>query len=72
MQKFFNNLILRIIHDSSISNTSHHPQFGEERETGAILVTVIPVCFVEEIRRERVGCVAKLNAVHLDVLIHKE
>jgi len=30
MQKFFNNLILRIIRDSPVSNTSHHPQSGEE------------------------------------------
>jgi len=30
MQKFFNNLILRIIRDTPVSNTSHHPQFGEE------------------------------------------
>ena len=29
MQKFFNNLIFRIIQDSSVSNTSHDPQFGE-------------------------------------------
>jgi hypothetical protein len=30
MQKFFNNMIFRIIQDGSVSNTSHHPQFGEE------------------------------------------
>jgi len=37
-------LILRIIQDSSVSHTSHHPQFGRAEAT-AILVTVIPVCF---------------------------
>ena len=55
MQKFFNDLILRIIQDSSVSNTSHHPQFGEEGNR-AIFVTVISVCFVEEIRRESRLC----------------
>jgi hypothetical protein len=51
MQKFFNYLILRIIQDSSVSNTSHHPQLGEKVKR-AILVTVIPICIVEEIKRE--------------------
>ena len=55
MQKFLNNLIFRSIQDSSVSNTSHHPQFGGG-ETGAILVTHIPVCFVEEIRGESRFC----------------
>jgi len=55
MQKFLYNLIFRIIEDSSVSNTSHHPQFGGG-ETGAILVTHILVCFVEEIRRESRLC----------------
>jgi len=30
MQKFFNYLILRVIHNSPVSNTSHHPHFCEE------------------------------------------
>jgi len=30
MQKFFNNLIFGIIQDSSVSNNSHHPHFGED------------------------------------------
>jgi hypothetical protein len=50
MHKFFNNLILRIVQDSSVSNTLSSSQFGERGETGAILVPVISVCFVEKIR----------------------
>jgi len=52
---------LRIIQDSSVSNISHYPKFGEEGEAAAILLTVIPGCFTDVdnagiIRKSRLCC----------------
>jgi hypothetical protein len=45
-----------------VSHTSHHPEFGEEGETGDLLVTVIPhmICG----RRLEPGCSWEMLAAH--------
>jgi len=59
MQKFFNNLILRIIRDSPVSNTSHHPQFSEEGNWSHLGYSNTPYVLWKK-SEERVGTVANI------------
>jgi len=58
MEKFFNNLIFGIIQDSSVSNTSHHPHFGEEGKLEPSLLHIYLYVLWKKLQ-EKLGSVAK-------------
>ena len=60
MQKFLNNLIFRIVQDSSVSNTSHHPQFGEDGKLETCWLQAYLYVFWKKLE-EKVGSVAKFG-----------
>ena len=59
MQKFFNNLIFGIIEDSSVSNISHHPHFGEDGKLEPSWLHVHLYVLWKKLK-EKVGSVAKV------------
>jgi hypothetical protein len=59
MQKFLNNLIFRIVQDSSVSYTSHHPQFGEEGNWSHLVYSNTPYVLWKK-SEEILGTVANI------------